>query len=82
LAKCSNMLERMRNWLIPRRTEVLEDGGWWMVCSVSLLCVFFGASLAWTAAKVPARVVTLDRYGGALLVIGLALLGESLLLFR
>jgi hypothetical protein len=53
-----------------------------MVCTVSLLCVFFGASLAWTAAKAPARAVTLESYGGALLVIGLALLGGSLPLFR
>jgi hypothetical protein len=53
-----------------------------MVCIVSLLCVFFGATLAWTAAKALTCAVTLERYGGALLVIGLALLGGSLPLFR
>ena len=53
-----------------------------MVYAVSFLCLFFGAALAWTAAKAPANGVALERYGGALLVIGLALLGGSLPLFR
>jgi hypothetical protein len=53
-----------------------------MVCAVSSLCLFFGATLAWTAAKAPTHGVALERYGGALLVIGLALLGGSLALFR
>jgi hypothetical protein len=53
-----------------------------MVSAVILLCLFFGATLAWTAAKAPAHRVALERYGGALLVIGLALLGGSLPLFR
>jgi hypothetical protein len=52
-----------------------------MVCAVSLLFVFSGAKLACTAAKARSRAVALERYGGALLAVGLALLGGSLPLF-
>jgi hypothetical protein len=53
-----------------------------MVCAASLLCLFLGAALAWAAPKVPSHVVALERCGGALLVISLALLGGSMPLFR
>jgi hypothetical protein len=68
--------------LIKEPDLIYSFGESWMDCAISVLCIFFGATLAWTAAKAPARAVTLERYGGALLVIGLALLGGSLPLFR
>jgi hypothetical protein len=53
-----------------------------MLVAASLLCLFLGAALAWAAPKLPFHVVALERCGGALLVVGLALLGGSMPLFR
>jgi hypothetical protein len=53
-----------------------------MICAVILLCLSLGATLAWAATKVPAQIVALERCGGALIVLSLALLGGSLPLFR
>jgi hypothetical protein len=49
-----------------------------MVGAAILLCLSMGASLAWAATKVPAHVAALERCGGALIVVSLALLGGSL----
>jgi hypothetical protein len=49
-----------------------------MVCVAILLCLVLGAALACAAAKIPSHVVALERCGGALLVLSLALLGGSL----
>jgi hypothetical protein len=53
-----------------------------MLVAASLLCLSLGAALAWAAPKVPSHVVALERCGGALLAVGLALLGGSMPLFR
>jgi hypothetical protein len=53
-----------------------------MVSAAILLGLSTGAALAWAATKVPAHVVALERCGGALIVLSLALLGGSLPLFR
>jgi hypothetical protein len=52
-----------------------------MVCAAILLCMSMGATLAWAATKVPSHIVALERFGGALIVVSLALLGGSLPLF-
>jgi hypothetical protein len=52
-----------------------------MVSAAILLCLTTGAALAWAATKVPSHVVALERCGGALIVLSLALLGGSLPLF-
>jgi hypothetical protein len=49
-----------------------------MVGPAILLCLATGVALAWAAARVPAHVVMLERCGGALIVLGLVLLGGSL----
>jgi hypothetical protein len=49
-----------------------------MVSVAILLCLVLGAALACAAAKIPSHVVALERCGGALLVLSLALLGGSL----
>jgi hypothetical protein len=49
-----------------------------MVCVAILLCLLLGAALACAAEKIPSHVVALERCGGALLVLSLALLGGSL----
>jgi hypothetical protein len=53
-----------------------------MVCVAILLCLLLGAALACAAEKIPSHVVALERCGGALLVLSLALLGGSLHLLR
>jgi hypothetical protein len=50
--------------------------------AASLIGILTGAALAWTATKVPAHAPMLERCGGALLVLGLALLGSALPLHR
>jgi hypothetical protein len=52
-----------------------------MVCAAILLCMTMGATFAWAATKVPSHIVALERCGGALIVVSLALLGGSLPLF-
>jgi hypothetical protein len=52
-----------------------------MVCAAILLSMTMGATLAWAATQVPSHVVALERCGGALIVVSLALLGGSLPLF-
>jgi len=49
-----------------------------MACAAILLCLLLGAALACAAEKIPSHVVALERCGGALLVLSLALLGGSL----
>jgi hypothetical protein len=49
-----------------------------MVSAAILLCLTTGAALAWAATKVPSHIVALERCGGALIVLSLALLGGSL----
>jgi len=49
-----------------------------VLCAASLISIFFGAALACAAARVPTHAVVLERCGGALLVIGLALVGGAL----
>ena len=49
-----------------------------MVCAAIPLCLAIGVALAWAATKIPAYVVALERCGGALIVLSLALLGGSL----
>ena len=49
-----------------------------MVSAAVLLCLTTGAALAWAATKVPSHVVALERCGGALIVLSLALIGGTL----
>ena len=49
-----------------------------MVSAAILLCLPTGAGLAFAATKFPAHIVALERCGGALIVLSLALLGGSL----
>jgi hypothetical protein len=49
-----------------------------MVGVAIILCLILGGTLACAAAKFPSHVVALERCGGALLVVSLALLGGSL----
>jgi hypothetical protein len=49
-----------------------------MVGAAILLCLATGVALAWAATKVPAHVAALERCGGALIVLSLAMLGGSL----
>ena len=49
-----------------------------MVSAIILIGLVLGATLACAAAKFPAYAVALERCGGALLVVSLALLGGSL----
>src|SRR4051812_29094697 len=49
-----------------------------MIGMFSLVSVLLGASLAYAADHVPARVELLESSGGALLIAGLALLGSAL----
>jgi hypothetical protein len=49
-----------------------------MVGSIILIGLVLGATLAFAAAKFSACAVALERCGGALLVVSLALLGGSL----
>jgi hypothetical protein len=49
-----------------------------MICAAILGCMPLGATLAFAATKVPAHAAMLERCGGALLVLSLALLGGSL----
>jgi hypothetical protein len=49
-----------------------------MACVVILLCLLLGAALACAAETFPSHVVPLERCGGTLLVLGLALLGGLL----
>jgi hypothetical protein len=53
-----------------------------MACAASLLFLFLGAALACAAPRVPSDVVTLEWCGGTLLLVGLAVLGGLLPLFR
>ena len=53
-----------------------------MLGAISLISMLCGESLACAAAKVPSHVVALERCGGALLVLGLALLGGAMPLYR
>ena len=55
-----------------------EPRGKLMACGVILLCLFLGATLSCAAEKFPSRVAPLERCGGTLLVLGLALLGGLL----
>ena len=49
-----------------------------MACVVILLCLLLGTALACAAETFPSHVVALERCGGTLLVLGLALLGGLL----
>ena len=49
-----------------------------MVGAVSLISLLLGATLAYTADRVPAHVEVLESSGGILLISGLALLGSAL----
>jgi hypothetical protein len=49
-----------------------------MVSAAILMCLTTGATSAWAATKVPSHIVALERCGGALIVLSLALLGGSL----
>ena len=49
-----------------------------MICAVSLLSVVLGASLAYAADRIPARVELMEGSAGVLLIAGLALLGSAL----
>jgi hypothetical protein len=49
-----------------------------MVGAIVLIGLVLGATLAFAAVKVPVHAVALERCGGALLVVSLALLGGSL----
>jgi hypothetical protein len=53
-----------------------------MVGAAILLCLSTGSALAWAATRVPAHAAVLERCGGALIVLSLALLGGSLPLLR
>lgn len=44
----------------------------------SLVALCFGGGLVWTASQRPSHAMTLERWGGALLAAGLALLGAAL----
>jgi hypothetical protein len=50
--------------------------------AASLISILTGAALAWAATQAPAHAPMLERCGGALLVLGLALLGNALPLYR
>jgi hypothetical protein len=56
------------------------NGGWkYRMISVFVLVSFFGGMAAACAAPyAPAHVVELERFGGVLMVTGLALLGAAL----
>lgn len=49
-----------------------------MTGAAILLCLATGAALAWAATKAPAHAAALERCGGVLIVLSLALLGGSL----
>jgi hypothetical protein len=49
-----------------------------MVVVFSVISLLLGAILADTASRVPAHVEVLETVSGALLVVGLALLGSAL----
>jgi len=49
-----------------------------MVGAISLTSLLLGAALAYAASRVPAHVEMLETISGALLVVGLALLGWAL----
>lgn len=49
-----------------------------MLTALILMSLLLGAGLAGAASRVPAHAVTLERWGGTLLVSGLALLGAVL----
>jgi hypothetical protein len=49
-----------------------------MVSAAILLCLATGAAIAWAATKFPAHIVALERCGGALIVLSLALIGGTL----
>jgi hypothetical protein len=49
-----------------------------MVSAAILLSLTMGATLAWAATRFPSHIVALERCGGALIVLSLALLGGSL----
>jgi hypothetical protein len=49
-----------------------------MVGAAILLCLATGVALALAASRVPTHVAALERCGGALIVLSLAMLGGSL----
>lgn len=49
-----------------------------MLAALILTSLALGASLAGVASRVPSHAVALERWGGALLVAGLGLLGAVL----
>jgi hypothetical protein len=49
-----------------------------MVAAAGLTSFALGATLAYAAGRVPAHVEVLETVGGALLIVGLVLLGWSL----
>ena len=53
-----------------------------MLPTLSLLSLVLGATLAAAAADHPSRTVALETWGGVLLVMGLALLGAALPVYR
>jgi hypothetical protein len=49
-----------------------------ILTGLSLGSLGSAGGLVWAASRVPAQAATLERWGGALLVAGLALLGAAL----
>ena len=49
-----------------------------MICAAILLSLLMGSALAWAATRFRSHIVALERSGGALIVLSLALLGWSL----
>lgn len=49
-----------------------------MVGALSLTCLLIGSILAYTANRFPTHVDVLETIAGALLILGLALLGAAL----
>jgi len=49
-----------------------------MIASLSLTSLVSGAGLSWAATRVPDHAGALERFGGTLLVAGLALLGAAM----
>ena len=53
-----------------------------MLGATSMISILSGAALAVAATRFPAHAAALERCGGALLVLGLALLGGALPFYR
>jgi hypothetical protein len=49
-----------------------------MTFALSVLSIFFGTSLAYAAQRVPSYNVRLEQSGGALFILGFALIGAML----